>query len=219
MFVLSISLDHYYQKTNDAGRFPGSFDLAIKAIHIAVNTGFYTVTNVVATDRSVKELESYLQFVNELGLHGVRVQERLPSGRCLQYPPLSVESARRLIELHQKINADPNLPQLTAVAHTESRERYGCGAGGVHHMYVDGQGNLRACDFIPITFGDLTKEPLSSAYAKMRKFFKDPEDGCFMKKYSPVIARLLEGREVIAYDEIALEIQNLRTGNLPQLYQ
>ncbi len=219
LFVLSISLDHYDQETNDLGRFPGSFELAVKAIHIAVNTGFYTVTNIVVTDRSVKELESYLQFVNGLGVHGVRVQERIPSGRCLQYPPLSVESTQRLIELHQKINADPNLPQLTTVTHTESAEMYGCGAGGVHHMYVDGQGNLRACDFIPISFGDLTKEPLSSAYARMREFFKSPEDGCFMKGYASIVAKLLNGRTLVSYDEIAPEIQNLRTGNLPQLYQ
>lgn len=219
LFVFSISLDHYDPETNDAQRFLGSFDLAVKAIQIAVNTGFYTVTNLVATDESVKELERYMQFVNELGVHGVRVQERIPSGRCLQYPPLSVESTQRLVELHQKINADQNLPQLTTVTHTESAEMYGCGAGGVHHMYVDGQGNLRACDFIPISFGNLTKEPLSSAYAKMRKFFKHPEDGCFMKRYSSIVAKLLNGRTLVSYDEIAPEIQNLRTENLPQLYR
>ena len=63
----------------------------------------------------------------------------VPSGASINQPPLSAEQKRQLIEIHKKVNADPELPQLTTFAYIESEEMFGCGAGGVHHMFVDGE--------------------------------------------------------------------------------
>lgn len=220
---LSVSLDHLNRDINDKLRFPGSYESAISAIQNSLEAGLYTVSTVVVTEETINGLESYIDFANELGVHGIRILDIVPSGECIKKLPLGMESRKRVINIHKKVNANPLFPQLTTFSYFEGADMFGCGAGGIHHMYIDGNGYLRACDFIPIRFGDLTKEPLSVAYARMRELFRFPEDECFMKRYHQVIDMALgeepNRRKVIHYDEIVSQIREVRTGSLPKLYK
>lgn len=219
LFFSSISLDHYDKNINDRLRFAGSYETAVNAIRNSLEAGLYTVSSIVVTNETVNDLEKYIKFCNELSVHGIRVLDVIPSGECIKKPPVSIETRKKLVRMHKKINANLNLPQLTASSYFEDSSMFGCGAGGIHHMYIDGDGNLRACDFIPITFGDLTKEPLSEAYKRMREFFEYPEEECFMKRYYFIINKALNGRRLVHYDEVASLIRETRTGTLPKLYK
>lgn len=219
LFFISISIDHYNKDINDRLRFAGSYETAVNAIRNSLEAGLYTVSSVVVTEETIDDLEKYIKFCNELGVYGIRVLDIIPSGECIKKPPVSIESRKKLVRMHKKINADLNLPQLTASSYVEDSSMFGCGAGGIHHMYIDGDGNLRACDFIPITFGDLTKEPLLEAYRRMRKLFEYPEEECFMKRYYPIINKVLNERKLVHYDEVASLIRETRTGTLPKLYK
>lgn len=219
LFFLSVSIDHYDKEINDRLRFSGSYETAINAIRNSLEAGLYTVSSVVVTEGTIDDLERYVKFCNELSVHGIRVLDVIPSGECIKKPPVSIEARKKLVRMHKKINADLNLPQLTASSYIEDSSMFGCGAGGIHHMHIDGYGNLRACDFIPITFGDLTKESLLEAYQRMRELFEYPEEECFMKRYYPLINKALNGRKLVHYDEVASLIREMRTGPLPKLYK
>ena len=186
-----------------------------------MEAGIYTVSSIVVTEDTVNDLEDYVHFVNGLGVYGVRVIDVVPSGECIKKLPLSSEGREKLIKIHKKINSDPDLPQMTTFSHWESKKLFGCGAGGIHHMYVDGKGNLRPCDFIPITFGNLTEEPLSVVYDRMREIFKLPEGDCFMKQYYKEIDAVLEKNKVkiVSYKDIPGFVEKLRTGSLPRMYK
>ena len=218
LFFISVSIDHYDKGINDKLRFSGSYETAINAIRCSLEAGLYTVSSVVVTEETIDDLETYVEFVNELGVHSILVLDVVPSGECIKKLPLSTEARKKLIRMHKQVNENPALPQLTSASYFEDKSMFGCGAGGVHHMYVDGDGNLRACDFIPITFGDLTKEPLLEAYKRMRELFEHPEEECFMKRYYSIINKALSGRRLIHYNEIADLIRETRTGSLPKLY-
>lgn len=220
LFCASVSLDHHNEEINDGRRFRGSHKLALKAIESALSAGLYTVSSTVVDGKNFAELEEYIRYMGQVGAHGIRIMDIVPSGASIDQPPLSVEQKRQLIEIHKKVNADSALPQLTTFAHIESDEMFGCGAGGVHHMFIDGEGKLRPCDFVPAVFGDLTKEPLSQAYGRMRKVFARPRSACPMGECHADISEILAGRNVADSGEVKALLEETRGKcGLPCLYK
>lgn len=220
LFCASVSLDHHNEEINDKRRFKGSHKLALQAIENSLAAGLYTVSSVVVDGKNFEGLEEYIRYMGQVGVHGIRILDIVPSGASIDQPPLSTEQKRRLIEIHKEINADPALPQLTTFAYIESDEMFGCGAGGVHHMFIDGQGKLRPCDFIPAVFGDLTKEPLSQAYGRMRKVFARPRPACPMGECHAGMSKTLAGRNVADSREVRALLEETRGKcGLPCLYK
>lgn len=219
LFLLSISLDHSDREINDRNRFPGAHDAALEAIQNSLDAGLYTVSSIVVTEENFDAVEDYIHYMNELGVNGIRILDVVPSGECITQPPLSLAKRMALVEIHKRFNADDASPQLTTFSHTEGREMFGCGAGGVHHMFVDGEGKLRPCDFVHIVYGDLTREPLPEVYARMREVFEGPDQMCFMKQCRTAIAEALDGRSVMEADEAASVISRVRKCVCPRLYE
>jgi len=147
-------LDNYDGAKNDLGRFEGSHDTACQAAQNSLEAGLYTVLSKVVTEANIDDLLRYIEFANELGVHGVRVLDAVPCGSCIDDPPLSARSIQRLIRIHKKRNRNKRLPQLTTKPYLESPEMFGCGPGTIHG-YINSQGIVCGCDFLKITFGDL----------------------------------------------------------------
>lgn len=219
LFICSISLDHSDREANDAKRFPGCYDMVLEAVENALDAGLYTVLSVVATPESVDGLEDFIRFADGLGVHGVRVLDLVPSGASIDSPALSARLRQRLVEMHKTLNARPELPQLTTFSHFEGRDLFGCGAGGIHHMYVDGSGRLRPCDFVPITFGNLLEEPLAAAYERMRRCFRTPRDLCFMKRRHAEVSQLLDGRQTVTAEEAAPLLRRASSDRMPDFLE
>lgn len=219
LFCASVSLDHHDEVVNDKRRFKGSHKLALQAIESALSAGLYTVSSIVVDGKNFEDLEEYIRYMAGVGVHGIRISDIIPSGASIDQPPLSAEQKRQLIEIHKKVNADSTLPQLTTFAYTESDEMFGCGAGGVHHMFVDGGGKLRPCDFVPAIFGDLTREPLREAYDRMRKIFAKPRHACPMGECHTGMSKILAGRDVADGGEVGSLLEETRQKcGLPCLY-
>ncbi len=218
LFAISISLDHADRAVNDAHRFPGSHDAALRGIQNALAAGLFTVASVVVSGETLESFPSYLAFANQLGVHGIRVLDIIPSGACIDRPPLDARSRARLIEWCEAANRDPSLPQITCMARLEGPDQFGCGAGGVYHMYIDGEGYLRPCDFIPIRFGNLAEEPLAVVYRRMRRYFPRTRDFCFMKRHSRRLAALLGGRPCLPWTEAVGFLEAVRNDPPPRMF-
>ncbi|MBI4995000.1 radical SAM protein [Candidatus Peregrinibacteria bacterium] len=220
LFCMSVSLDHHSEKINDKRRFLGSHKAALQAIENSLAACLYTVSSIVVDGKNFEDLEEYIRYMGQVGVHGIRVSDVVPSGACIDQPPLSPAQKREIIEIHKRINANPFLPQLTTYSYIESEEMFGCGAGGVHHMFVDGEGKLRPCDFVPAVFGDLTKEPLREAYSRMRKVFERPRSACPMGECHEGMSRILAGRNVADGEEVEALLRETRGKcGLPCLYK
>lgn len=215
---ISISLDHHDREINDMIRGKGSYDAALKAIKYSKEAGLYTVTSMNITERTIDDFPRYLEFVNDLGVHGVRVLDVVPSGNCIDKPPLSAKSRQKLIRYHKKYNRDKRLPQLTTVCYLESPEMFGCGPG-ITHGYIDPEGNVGGCDFSPFRVGNITKESYEVIYQRIKELFPTPERECLMKAHREEFERVLNGRRFIPYDEVKPLIERLRTGSLPDAYK
>lgn len=71
-----------------------------------------------------------------------------------------------------KISCDP---------YTEGISKFGCGAG-LFHSYIDSNGDLYPCDFLPLSFGNSVKETLPEIWLKMRD--KILESRVYSKNFS-----------------------------------
>lgn len=221
LFGLSVSLDHKNPAANDRVRFDGSHEAATTAIKNGVAAGLYTVASIVVTEENIDEIDEYIRFVGELGVHGINVFDRVPVNAAANQPALNTEMRKKLIALHQKVNADPALPQIMVASYIESQEMFGCGAGGITHMFINGQGRLQPCDFVPIDCGDLTQESLRDAFRRMREFFSVPCVDCITKAHGDVIKALADrqGNALVPLSVIKEALRKRMKCAVPGLYQ
>jgi len=199
-----VSLDHHDRAKNDAIRFPGAYDAAIASIANSMEAGLFTSTNVVVTSDNFADLETYIREISAMGVHGIRVADVIPSGEYLGRSPLTPDERAEVVELHKRLVFEPGVAQLTTVPYFEGpRDELRCGAGGNSHMYIDAEGGLRPCDFVPIIYGDLTREPLQVAFDRMRRNFRVPAGACIMQTHGLAIAGILGERDAVHYEEIS----------------
>ena len=89
-----------------------------------------------------------------------------------------------IIRFQEEVNRRPGYPKITAFAHTESAERYGCGAGN-QHSYITHDGQLLPCDFVPFSFGSVREKSVVELWQEMGEAIGIPKRECFaLKLYS-----------------------------------
>ena len=193
LFGAAVSLDSFDEAEHDRGRgTPGAFRSAVEAIGSLKEAGIYAMAQIVATrERCDREwMRRYLAFARSLGVDEVRLLEPMPCGRILgshgQWR-ISREQHDWLRRIHADSNADRQAVKVSSFAFVEDVSRYGCGAG-FQHFYVDCLGNVQPCDFTPVSFGNIRREPLSAALARLQKAFARPRARCFMLENGERIA-------------------------------
>jgi len=63
---------------------------------------------------------------------------------------------------------------------------FGCGAG-FHHLFVDAVGRVCPCDLTPLSFGNVTAEPLAAIWERMSETFALPRRGCAMTEIAETL--------------------------------
>ncbi|MGM5488104.1 MAG: radical SAM/SPASM domain-containing protein [Nanobdellota archaeon] len=185
LYSVGISLDHYDKKTFDKLRsYDGAYDIALKAIEHCKQAGLYTMIQCVATKEMIAtgEVWKMIKLAKRLDVHEIRFLESMPTGKLInlkQEDILTDEERKALIKIHKRANWSGRYPKVTAFAHTESHEQFGCGAG-TQHSYIDAQGNLYPCDFVPMSFGNIQDQPVSTLWKDMNKTIGKPRDMCMI---------------------------------------
>lgn len=93
----------------------------------------------------------------------------------------------RLIAIHDEGNREWGMPKITTFAHTEHGDRFGCGAGN-QHSYIDADGGLAACDFVPMRFGNVRDTPFHELWPTMRDAIGMPKQHCFARTLNKELA-------------------------------
>jgi MoaA/NifB/PqqE/SkfB family radical SAM enzyme len=65
-----------------------------------------------------------------------------------------------------------DFPSVSAHVFEESKEVFGCTAGGIDRFYVNHAGEVQPCEFMNISFGNVKNEPLAAIYRRMRERFQ-----------------------------------------------
>ncbi|MBN2736194.1 MAG: radical SAM protein [Spirochaetales bacterium] len=197
LFAAGISLDSAIAEEHNKCRgVKGAFEAAIEAIKNSRAAGLYTMiqTVILKKDLSKQHFFSICCLARDLGVHEIRVLEPIKSGRFFMDSPnifYTSQDRKKLIALHHQANRVRGFPKISTFANTESDNKYGCGAG-IQHSYINHNGDLYPCDFVPMCFGNAEKNNLKELWDRMKKAFGKPHSGCFaLTNYSKIAEKSL----------------------------
>lgn len=183
---ISISLDHYEaEEHNRFRRSDSAFSTALKAIEVSLENGFYTAVHLTVRKDIVNDafFTKYWNFVKSKGVQEIRITEPLPAGHWTWQGEdffLGQKENEILDAFSLKVQHVIDGPKIASIPLAERECNMGC-SGGKFCMYIDALGNLFPCDFFQVSFGNVNRESLESAWQKLSTQFKSPFKKCPLK--------------------------------------
>jgi len=222
IFAVGISLDSTDPDEHDQLRGKkGAFGTSIKALRILSQNDLYPYIIAVATHDFLapERFWDFMRFASEAGALEVHLLEPSATGRLAGRSDVLLKKADiDLIFKYQKeVARDDKLPILSSFLYLESPHAFGCGAG-LTHMYVDGSGEVCPCNLIPISFGNITKEPFHDILNSMGQYFQKPRISCVGK----VLSKHIQCDELPTRTEESIKICNLylpKKHKLPKFFR
>ncbi|MFH0952918.1 MAG: radical SAM protein [Verrucomicrobiota bacterium] len=191
VFGVGISLDSADEREHDLMRRKGgAFRAAVRALAVAAEAGLYPYVVSLAT-REFLERERFYAFLalaGRLGAREVHLLEPCPTGNLAGRSDVMLTAAerRRIVEYQHAVAARDDLPVLSTFTYLEGPDAFGCGAG-LTHLYIDGSGEVCPCNLVPLSFGNIAREPLDTILARMRGRFRQPRSACVGRTLTPHI--------------------------------
>jgi len=189
VFAIGISLDSADRREHDGMRGRrDAFDIALKGLETARKAGLYPYVVSVGTRDFLERQRfmAFMRFVKEAGALEVHLLEPCATGRLSGRRDVTLTNAgRQLIQDYQmEISLREDLPILSTFTYLEGKDAFGCGAG-LTHLYIDGSGELCPCNLVPLSFGNITREPLEGILERMGKHFALPRPACVGRTLTP----------------------------------
>jgi len=189
VFSVGISLDSDNAADHDRMRGKsGAFRAAVDAIAVARDAGLYAYVVSVATREFLHpdRFWPFMSLAGRIGALEVHLLEPCPIGRLAgrQDVVLSGAERRQIIEYQRTVAGDETLPVLSTFAYLEHRDAFGCGAG-VTHLYIDGSGEVCPCNLVPMSFGNIGREPLRDILTRMGCRFRQSRCVCVGRTLAP----------------------------------
>ncbi len=160
---------------------PEAFDVAMGAIQAAHDAGLVvSVDTMVPAGSPLLEqagYDAFLDFLTERGVHFLNLFPPHPSGAAEAHdlPALPAEDIHRLEALMKASNGRQGTQPL-AYAAIVWEFRRGC-VGGQQFIYIDPQGEVRACPFLKRSAGNIRTETLAKVLTRLRG--QGEQFGCF----------------------------------------
>lgn len=182
IFSIGVSIDSTNADEHDRmrGR-EGAFRTAVEALHLTAQHGLYPYVIAVATHDFLQadRFDAFMRFAGQIGAMEVHLLEPCATGKLAGDKNAVLASAdKQLILKYQKeVAQDDSLPILSCFRYLESPQAFGCGAG-ISHLYIDGSGEVCPCNFVPLSFGNITQEPLRRILDRMGCHFRKPRPSC-----------------------------------------
>lgn len=220
LFGIGISLDSPQPCTNDDIRgSKGAFDAALAAMEHASAAGLYVMAQTVLRRNMLhpSERENLIKLFKLAKSHGareVRLLEPICSGNLLAADnPEGIfytdEDRQAIIKLQEDMNRSFSFPKITAFAHTEDADHYGCGAGN-QHSYISPDGQLYPCDFVPLSFGNVHEHNIRDLWNGMSGIIGKPKCKCFA---------MTIGRQLCKVNDISLPLSRDKSEAICQSHQ
>ncbi len=160
---------------------PEAFDNAIAAIHAAHEAGLIvSVDTMVPAGSPLLEqagYDAFLEFLTGHGVHFLNLFPPHPTGGAETHHLPALEAAD-ILALEALMNASNSRQgsQPLAYAAVVWEFRRGC-VGGQQFIYVDPQGEVRACPFLRRSSGSIKDESLAKILTRLRG--QGEQIGCF----------------------------------------
>ena len=183
LYSVSVSLDHWSEGVHDSVRnYKGAFRAALNAIGIFKSLGRVHVSVSAVVSRTMireHQVEIFLEFLRQLGVHEAWLSEAKPSVENYWKEELVITEEERLqlCRLQDRYNRDGTMT-VNYLGHFEGKEHFGC-SGGNKMVYVDACGNVSPCVFLPVSLGNVNEKSIRQIYEEMRPLFPT-SDRCFV---------------------------------------
>jgi len=175
LYSLFVSIDSPNAEEHDKLRgMPGLFDSALEGIKRMKSKGVFVGLSSYAT-RSATEQKNYQKIhklAYDLGLDNVMLFDGVPTGNILKDTSeiLTHKQREEIRKFSSKIFKYNIKPPLSSQAWQNSVEGFvggiGCLAANIQY-YVSAYGDVTPCDFTPLAFGNIRKEPLKKIWKRM----------------------------------------------------
>jgi MoaA/NifB/PqqE/SkfB family radical SAM enzyme len=226
LFSIGISLDSHDKEVHNRNRSDQhAFDMALQALQNAREAGLYVMAQTVVLKENLGEdpLGKLFKLAKDHGAHEVKMLEPILSGKLLTEKNLDevlydAVARKTLIDIQHKANKRKGFPKISTFAYTESEEKFGCGAG-TQHAYVSANGDLYPCDFVPMSFGNVTENSIKELWKEMNAVMGIPKIGCFAQRINREVYHQAQGNLPLAKSEsIEICLKN-RSEKFPQYYR
>lgn len=182
IFAIGVSLDSTDPHEHDRLRGKkGAFDTSLKALRLASQNDLYPYIIAVAIHGFLvpDRFRSFMRFASKAGAREVHLLEPSATGRLAGRSDVLLREAERelVLKYQREVAQDDELPILSSFLYLESPHAFGCGAG-LTHLYIDGSGEVHPCNLVPLSFGNITNEPLHRILDRMGKHFQKPRSNC-----------------------------------------
>ena len=179
---------------------PGSLARASDAIRLLHDVGIATAINYCASPADIEDggVERVFDLARDLEVAFVQVIHGKSAGAWLQntdnlvHAPVQIEKLR---SLHLQYNTNRNYrdyPCAAVQVFEEQAALFGCTAGGIDRFYLNHAGEVQPCEFLNVSFGNVTTEPFSEIFERMRRHFAVPGQHWLCSTESASIARAIE---------------------------
>jgi len=181
VFGVMVSLHHWQREKHD--KFvgvKGAYDIAVSALNLLNQVGLSTAINCTGTQKLVESggVEKIMQIAKNTNCALVQLIHEKPAGAWLKREgTLKKEYINKLCKYHLVYSLDKkykDYPAISSQAYESLKENFGCTAGGIERFYINASGEVQPCEFVNLTFGNLTKEPFLKIYKRMKNVFKNP---------------------------------------------
>jgi MoaA/NifB/PqqE/SkfB family radical SAM enzyme len=226
LFYIAISLDDYREEQHDRARGrKGAFKTSLSAIQNAKTAGLYTIIQSVITPDLLEngQMWNFFEFVQQTGTDELLLLEPFGTGNLMNENDnvfLTTRQHDKLRWFHEAALSHKNLPKITSFADFEDRTRFGCGAG-LQHAYIDGNGDLWPCNFLPISLGNMLSEP-QLVHSRLKEYFAQPCSECILVSRRKTLQRLAKKQMPIPFARVqrmlGSQSVNRREGGLPAFY-
>ncbi len=204
LYGLFVSIDSSDPAEHDRWRNrPGLFRKATDGIKRAVDAGLLVGISTVATKNRVRngDLQKLMEVAKELNVMEVIVFDITPAGRIenmrddmlAQEDKIKIQS---LLSIYNNKDNYPNMLHESMFTYFALPSVQGCPGGSVL-VHIRGNGDIAACDGMPIPFGNIKEESLANVWNRISRHeeFSKNYQGCrlsnpeFVKKY-------IEGKQI-----------------------
>jgi len=185
LFAIRVSLDSPVEKEHDRvrGR-EGTFRDAMAAIKNAKDAGLLVDLFVVVSPHNIDDLDGFYELARTNGVQEISLYEIIAVGRWLSHEDevISKNDVGRLLRFQEKVNREDDGPRVTAFPHFMGPSMFGCFAGR-RWLHVTSAGDVLPCAYTPLTFGNVTEEPLTAIWQRMGKYapYRKKAGYCLMR--------------------------------------
>lgn len=164
--ILYVSIDSPHPEEHDRLRgMKGLFEKAIQGIKNALEVGLKCELSTYITKENLAngDFESVIQLAKDLGATGVRYLLPTPAGRWLYHPEVVLSK-----EEEKKVRKIAKFPYVCRDFYFQNQSSSQCrGLSDNVYFYISPYGEVQPCCFIPLKFGNIREEPLTTILERM----------------------------------------------------